>query len=188
MKCTGCHKLQNMDRMWRRPESPAHHFAALTSRPPEELISISLLFMPDPLKCCIWWMHPSYASQSSTLIDNGSFPVLLTGALRILVGCCFHSAMKSSFENGCDFITLMHQFLNDHVQKSGKERPTLSNLNTYFHAIMITSPPTDLIIIIRVFFFRLFHSGVATANQLPPPNPIFCILFPHANYLQVHFH
>lgn len=169
MKWTGCHKLQNTQRMWRRPESPAHHFAALTSRPPEELISISLLFMPVPLKCCVWWMHPSYASQSSTLIDNGSFPVLFTGALRILVGWRFHSAVKSSFENGCNVIILMHQFLNDHAQKSGKERPTISN--------PLHSPPPPLdysyyskrvcwINFTSVFFFWLFHSGVATATSI----------------------
>ena len=37
---------------------------------------------------------------------------------------------------------------------------------------------------IVVFSFRLFSSGVATANHLPPSNPI-CILFSNINQLHV---
>lgn len=40
----------------------------------------------------------------------------------------------------------------------------------------------------REIFLWLFSSGVATANLLPPSNPVFCILFCHTNYIHVFFH
>ena len=53
--------------------------------------------------------------------------------------------------------------------------------NNNYHSKM------SLYIYIFFFLFRLFPLGDATANQCPPSNPVFCVLFSHTNYLHVHF-
>lgn len=53
----------------------------------------------------------------------------------------------------------------------------------------ISSKKQKCFITSNIFFFSfwLLPSGVAMANQLPPSNPVFCILYSNTSLLYVHF-
>ncbi|XP_068171323.1 complement decay-accelerating factor isoform X2 [Antennarius striatus] len=52
----------------------------------------------------------------------------------------------------------------------------------------LTTEDKATAIITSTTAFQVFPTGVVTANQLPPSNPVFCILFSHTNHLHVLFH